>query len=758
MSVTTDPGRCSTNTRPKSALVQVTELSNTPVNPKPLRAKINNEVVDEYINEQTLRLISRRNDLSAVTFLEIRIDIDNVCCGNFGALLPNLRQLKLSSSRVPTIRDLGSSLNNLEVLWMSRCCLSCLDGLSSMSNITELYLAFNEISDLSPCVMLEVLEVLDLEGNVILEKSNLNFLKTCKRLNALTLLGNPFISLCGGVKSYRQIVRKVLPQVKVLDDLSIESMCSSKNTDCYITQLYDEWEYIDTVLREVGLLSDKKLNSEDAKEPVAEGSKRTTTAESSELSLWPNRFKTAPRLASACERLKTTNDLRYGPYQQVPNSSDTVNLRPCSSASHVSDFEAETDETTSDLTTGQIVCGGISGALRNRRGSAKVNFISAQPNRTKNNQINKNISSGSVKSIGMTIEKQAEFNASRSDQASYEIANKGVLNENKAKHENCDSSVRSLLKEEQDLQAECRAVLNELAVWRKSQTLKTRQDGAKVLKVPSAEPESDVILMSTDSESTLEDRSGASQKSATNKRPSPRSYEVDSSTEKVESSSTVDVSESNGVHTLPGSTTELIRSKSVGDETTKKCDEFERNNGEYSHTTQQSSVSAPRRVVRQRKADSFFHPGTLLVQAGIKARLVPGHVLPGQASLPPSQLSEYQRNTRPLQSSSSEPIPMSRLVHTMNTNAKRLMCPSSASSALRNPLKSRLITSISEPLETKRQSNQNVVTPVAQIRPAILTKPTSSCISRLEHSPRVVRKKLFNGQTSSPLPSKPSVL
>ncbi|KAF7254915.1 hypothetical protein EG68_08676 [Paragonimus skrjabini miyazakii] len=757
MSVTTDPGRRSTNTRPKSALVQVTELSNTPVNPKPLRTKVNSEVVDEYINEQTLRLISRRNDLNAVTFLEIRIDIDNVCCGNFGALLPNLRQLKLSNSRIPTIRDLGSSLNNLEILWMARCCLFCLDGLSSMSNITELYLAFNEISDLSPCVMLEVLEVLDLEGNVILEKSNLNFLKTCKRLNALTLLGNPFISLCGGVKSYRQTVRKVLPQVKVLDDLSIDSMYSSKSTDYDITQLYDEWEYIDTVLREVGLLSDRKLNSEDAKEPVAEGSRRTTTAESSELSLWSNRFGTAPRLASACGRLKTTNDLRHGPCQQVQTPSDTVNLRPCSSASHVSDFEAETDETTSDLTTGQIVCGGISGALRNRRGSAKVNFSSAQPSRTKTNQINKNISSDSVKSVGMTIEKQAKFNASKSDQAPHEITDKGVLNGNKAKHENCDSSVRSILKEEQDLQAECKAVLNELAAWRISQALKTRQDAAKVLKGPPAEPESDVILMSTDSESTLEDRSGASQKSATNNKTPPRSYEGDSSTEKVESSSTVDVSESNGVHTLPGSTTEFIRPKSVADETTK-CDEFRRKNEEYSHTTQQSSVSAPRRVVRSKKADSFFHPGTPLVQAGIKARLVPGHVLPGQASLPPSQLSEYQRNTRPLQPSSSEPIPMSRLVQAMNTNTKRLMCPSSASSALRNPFKSRLITSISEPLETKRQSNQNDGASVAQIRPTILAKPASSCISRLEHSPRVVRKKLFSGQTSSPLPSKPSVL
>ncbi|KAA3679149.1 uncharacterized protein DEA37_0007835 [Paragonimus westermani] len=762
MSVTTDPGgfptKLSNTARPKSGLVQVSELSSTPVNPKPLQTTTSNEVVGEYINEQMLRLISRKNDLNTVSFLEIRIDIDDVCCGNFGALLPNLRQLRLSNSRVSTIRDLGSSLNNLEILWMSHCCLSCLDGLSSMSNITELYLAFNEISDLSPCVMLEVLEVLDLEGNVISQKSNLIFLKTCRRLNALTLVGNPFISLCGGAKSYRQIVRNMLPQVKVLDDLSIDSACSSKSLDYDITQLEAEWEYINTVLREVGLLSDKKLNSEDAEEPVNERFKNVNVTGSSELPLRPNRFRTTRRLASACKRLRTTSNLRSEPCQQAQTSSDTVNLRSCSSVSHISDVGAETDETTSDLTTGQIVCGGISGALRNRRGSARVNLVSARANETKPDQINRNISPDLGKSIAITIEKQGEFNVNKIEQTLHKTTVKGTLNGDETELDNCDSSVVNILKEEQDLQAECEAVLNELAVWRKSQVLRTRQTGAQVLKVRSAEPESEVILMSTDSESTLEDRSGACQKLATNKRTPIRSYEADSSTEKIETTSAVDVSASNGVHAVPRFTTELIRPKSVGDETTKKCDEFGYKNGEYSHTNQQKSVSTTRRVFRSKKNDSFFHPGTPLVQAGIKARLIPGHVLPWQASFPPSQLSEYQHNTRSLQPSSSEPMPMFRVVHAMNTNTKGLTSLPSASSGSKNSFKSRPITSISRSLETQRQLNQGDGESAAHVRPTILAKPVSSCISRLEHSPHVVSKKLFTGQISNPLPSKPSVL
>ena len=61
-------------------------------------------------------------------------------------------------------RDLGSSLDRLSVLWMARCGLEDIDGVASMTHLTELYLAYNEIDDVSPCSMLENLTILDLEG------------------------------------------------------------------------------------------------------------------------------------------------------------------------------------------------------------------------------------------------------------------------------------------------------------------------------------------------------------------------------------------------------------------------------------------------------------------------------------------------------------------------------------------------------------------------------------------------------------------
>ena len=92
------------------------------------------------------------------------VDTSETSLGNFGIYLPNLRQLKLNGSNVPRIRDLGTSLIYLRVLWLSRSNLADLDGIPTLSHLEELYLAYNEIADISPCSMLESLKCLDLEG------------------------------------------------------------------------------------------------------------------------------------------------------------------------------------------------------------------------------------------------------------------------------------------------------------------------------------------------------------------------------------------------------------------------------------------------------------------------------------------------------------------------------------------------------------------------------------------------------------------
>ena len=61
------------------------------------------------------------------------------------------------------VRDLGTSLAGVTVLWLPRCRLRDLDGLPALTQLRELYLAFNEVADVSLVTMLASLEVLDLE-------------------------------------------------------------------------------------------------------------------------------------------------------------------------------------------------------------------------------------------------------------------------------------------------------------------------------------------------------------------------------------------------------------------------------------------------------------------------------------------------------------------------------------------------------------------------------------------------------------------
>uniref|UniRef100_A0A8C2S4B4 Leucine rich repeat containing 56 n=1 Tax=Capra hircus TaxID=9925 RepID=A0A8C2S4B4_CAPHI len=144
-----------------------------------------------------------------------------------GLHLPNLSQLKLNGSCLGSLRDLGTSLGRLQVLWLARCGLADLDGISSFPALKELYVSYNNIWDLSPLCLLEQLEVLDLEGNCVEDPGQLRYLQLCPRLATLTLEGNPLCLRPGSGSThqvpqgynYRAEVRKLIPQLQVLDEL-----------------------------------------------------------------------------------------------------------------------------------------------------------------------------------------------------------------------------------------------------------------------------------------------------------------------------------------------------------------------------------------------------------------------------------------------------------------------------------------------------------------------------------------------------------
>ena len=79
---------------------------------------------------------------------------------HLGTLMPLLSELRLErGSTLASFRDLGSSLSNLRVVWLSACGIRHLDGVGALTGLEELYLAFNDVEDLTSIALHERLEV-----------------------------------------------------------------------------------------------------------------------------------------------------------------------------------------------------------------------------------------------------------------------------------------------------------------------------------------------------------------------------------------------------------------------------------------------------------------------------------------------------------------------------------------------------------------------------------------------------------------------
>lgn len=169
---------------------------------------------------QIIRQLSGVPNPEAATQLTIRLNIQQHSFQNIGHILPNLTELRMPNSILDTIRDLGTSLFNLQILDVSRCNISDLDGISSFNNLTELYARYNFIEDVAPCSMLEHLLTLNVEGNIISDYKMLSFLRLCNKLRKLHLARNPIYSKQN--EDYRAMVVSQVPHIQMLDDLPVD--------------------------------------------------------------------------------------------------------------------------------------------------------------------------------------------------------------------------------------------------------------------------------------------------------------------------------------------------------------------------------------------------------------------------------------------------------------------------------------------------------------------------------------------------------
>ncbi|XP_057692198.1 leucine-rich repeat-containing protein 56 isoform X1 [Corythoichthys intestinalis] len=335
--------------RPGSGRVRVAVIDeSTPFNPAPVR-KIQGETettMELYLSQERLELLCGTKQLSQVTSLEICVQSPEYSLGNFGSYLPNLVLLKMNNSVLISVRDLGTTLSHLQILWMSCCCLQDLDGISSLSSLRELYLAFNKVSDLSQVGMLDNLEVLDLEGNEVDDLVQVQYLSLCGKLQSLTLEGNPVClqpnpTITQTDYNYWDAVRELVPQLRYLDNARVEDgRLGSSST------LWEDWAILRNCLR-----NSSPAVTEDPAEANGAYSRPTTARRAS---------STSQHLSSASTTGSRPTSATSSGFLSFPVST------PCSVDSDFS--EVEEDSSTLTHGAGKILfCGNPAKAIRARR-------------------------------------------------------------------------------------------------------------------------------------------------------------------------------------------------------------------------------------------------------------------------------------------------------------------------------------------------------------------------------------------------------
>ncbi|XP_025054323.1 leucine-rich repeat-containing protein 56 [Alligator sinensis] len=338
--------------RPGSATIRVTDMGwQGLLNPCPLIKDDEELFMDEYLSRSTLKALTGVDDLRQVKALEMRVDTRENSLGNFGAYLPSLRQLKLNNSLLASVRDLGTTLSHLQVLWMARCGLTDLDGISSLTSLKELYIAYNNISDLSQVCLLDHLEILDLEGNNIEDINQIQYLGLCSKLSSLTVEGN-LICLKPSPESsevpdynYRAEVKKLIPHLKYLDEVPASQVAIPASR-----KMSKDWLIVKDSIKEGGLAED-------------------ISGLDSYLGETTRRPGSDPRPATA----HFTPDSRLWTLQRPTSAGRCNDAHLLSSGSPLPEFSASDEvfpeDNSSDLThgIGQVICGNPIKALHARR-------------------------------------------------------------------------------------------------------------------------------------------------------------------------------------------------------------------------------------------------------------------------------------------------------------------------------------------------------------------------------------------------------
>eukprot|EP00877_Chromochloris_zofingiensis_P008647 jgi/Chrzof1/4035/Cz13g17290.t1 len=152
-------------------------------------------------------------DLTQCSTLQLAIHPNTLAFSLIGEKIPQLQQLDLTGSRLNSLWELGTRLQQLHTLCIAQSGLCTLSGIETLPQLRHLDASCNLVEDLAPLHGLVNLSVLDLEANAVSDIDMLLYLQDCAALTHLRLLTNPVCAQHG----YRDMVKQMLPRVLHLD-------------------------------------------------------------------------------------------------------------------------------------------------------------------------------------------------------------------------------------------------------------------------------------------------------------------------------------------------------------------------------------------------------------------------------------------------------------------------------------------------------------------------------------------------------------
>jgi Leucine-rich repeat (LRR) protein len=133
-----------------------------------------NKIFDNMISEEYILKACDVSSVEGLTSVKLVIDTSYQSLLDLGDIVKSLETLTLDGSYISSVRDLGTGLRGLLRLSLDNCGLSELDGIGMLSNLIDLSVRDNQVSDITSLAMHETIQVgyMYIYGDVMLDHAH----------------------------------------------------------------------------------------------------------------------------------------------------------------------------------------------------------------------------------------------------------------------------------------------------------------------------------------------------------------------------------------------------------------------------------------------------------------------------------------------------------------------------------------------------------------------------------------------------------